>query len=223
MAGHYETLGVSPRATHDQIRQAYLEAARRWHPDRFGDSPASESAKAEASMRRANEAWRVLGDTDRRKRYDLERSGASTAGRSAHIHTEDGITRVDPRLLDPRVIAARREAQMEKIDAGHSTMLRVLPVLAFFGLLVGIFVFTAYANGSSATAPSDTTAPGPSIGVPAGACVRIQSGPTLIEVPCTGTIDGRVVGAAEPGAACPALTVREVELSNGVTACLGTA
>lgn len=177
-------------------------------------------------MRDVNEAWRVLGDAKRRASYDEAiRLGAESRGevrRADGIRTEAGITRIDPRLLDPQFLANRRLAQVEEIDKQHSSILRVVPVLAFFGLLIGIFVFTAYANGSSSTAPVESTVPGPSIGVEAGVCVRIQEGPTLIEVPCTGVIDGRVLGAFEPGGRCPALTIREVVLANGVTACLGT-
>ncbi len=175
-------------------------------------------------MRRANEAWRVLGDQERRARYDdaaRVARGSASDGQSTGIHTADGITRIDPRLLDPKFLSDRRDLQNEKLDATHSSILRVIPVVAFFGILIGIFVFTAYARGSSSTAPTDSTVPGPRIGVEAGACVRIQQGPTLIEVPCTGVIDGRVLGAFEPGGSCPALTIREVELSNGVTTCLG--
>jgi curved DNA-binding protein len=40
---HYEVLGVTRRAVHDQIRRAYLDAARRWHPDRFSAKPADEA------------------------------------------------------------------------------------------------------------------------------------------------------------------------------------
>lgn len=226
LSTHYETLGVSPAAGHDEIRRAYLNAARTYHPDKFVNESAARSEHAEDSMRQANEAWRVLGDDSRRARYDEAiRFGAQSGARPSRvdsIRTDDGITRVDPRLLDPQFLANRRTSQVEELDKQHSSILRVIPVLAFFGLLIGIFIFTAYANGSSDTAPTETTAPGPRIGVEAGVCVRIQEGPTLIEVPCTGVIDGRVLGAYEPGGRCPALTIREVELANGVTACLGT-
>ncbi len=35
MIRHYETLHLKPSATQEQIRQAYLDLARVWHPDRF--------------------------------------------------------------------------------------------------------------------------------------------------------------------------------------------
>lgn len=243
MGSHYETLGVAPNAKHDDIRRAYHEAARRWHPDGFSGRPNPEAEAASESMRSLNEAWRVLGDPARRSEYDgRRRSGQplATSG-SAHIRTENGVTRIDPRLIDPRVLAEQRQAQEMTREAGHSSIIRVLPVVSFFVLIIGIFVFTAYARGSSGIQPepgrfgpgdespavqapqrdSQVTLPGPNIGVAAGACVRIQSGPSLIEVPCTGTIDGRVIGAYEAGGSCPALTIREVTLSNEITVCLG--
>jgi hypothetical protein len=58
----YEVLDVSPSATDEQIRRAYRTAARRTHPDAGGSSPAFE---------RVAIAYQVLGDPDRRRRYDL--------------------------------------------------------------------------------------------------------------------------------------------------------
>lgn len=69
---HYEILGVSRRATAEEIRTAYRRAAREAHPDRHGDASA-------ARMAEINEAWRVLGDATRRRRYD-EQLGDGIAG-----------------------------------------------------------------------------------------------------------------------------------------------
>jgi hypothetical protein len=60
---HYDVLRVSRRATRDEIRRAYRREAREAHPDRHGDGSA-------ARMAAVNEAWRVLGDDDRRRAYD---------------------------------------------------------------------------------------------------------------------------------------------------------
>ncbi len=59
---HYDVLGVRPGVGARELRRAYLEAARRWHPDAGGDAE---------SMRRLNQAWSVLGDPHRRRVYDL--------------------------------------------------------------------------------------------------------------------------------------------------------
>ncbi len=65
--------------------------------------------------------------------------------------------------------------------------------------------------------------PGPALGsgIEANDCVDVIGGPSLLEVPCTATADGRVIGAHLGDGSCPLGTIRELELSNGVRACLG--
>ena len=65
----YEVLGVDPTATPGEIRRAYLDLARRHHPDvRAGGGDGDGGG--EDRMRQVNEAWSVLGDEGRRRRYD---------------------------------------------------------------------------------------------------------------------------------------------------------
>ncbi len=217
---HYEVLGVPTGASHDEIRRAYLDQARRWHPDRLGADPdRGRALDAESSMRRVNEAWRVLGDVQRRQSYDLGLRGATTTSRPG-VQTTDGITRIDPRLLDPEFLAARRRSQVESAEYKNSWMLRALPVAAFVVLAVGIVVFTAYARtpGESTTT---TTFPGPDIGVDPGACVRRLPDAGLLVVPCTGTEDGVLIAVTEPGGLCPPGTKLLQPVGDGKTACLG--
>jgi DnaJ-class molecular chaperone len=61
---HYETLGVEPTASEDQIRKAYRKLARKYHPD------VSKEPDREARMRAINEAKDMLLDPEARKRYD---------------------------------------------------------------------------------------------------------------------------------------------------------
>lgn len=61
--GHYGVLGVSRDVTPAALRRAYLDLARRYHPDR----PGGDADR----MRAINEAWAVLGDPQRRAGYDL--------------------------------------------------------------------------------------------------------------------------------------------------------
>ena len=58
---HYTVLGVERSADRTSIRRAYRIRAREAHPDFGGD---------EQAMARVNEAWRVLGDPERRAAYD---------------------------------------------------------------------------------------------------------------------------------------------------------
>lgn len=221
---HYAVLGVPRQAEHDRIRRAYLDAARRWHPDRHRAKSPAEAEQAELAMRRVNEAWAVLGNKERRATYDREDVVRPPAqGQRPGMETTDGVTRIDPRLLDPEFLAARRDAQYEHISSKGSIALRAAPVLAVFGLLAAILIFTAYAR-DSVTPPTPSTVAGPSLGagIVANDCVVVTSGPALLEVPCTSTADGRVIGARLPDGVCPPGTVREVELSNGSIVCLAT-
>ena len=61
---HYDVLGVVPGSTTDQIRAAYRQRAREFHPD------VSRVVDDGESMARINEAWRVLSDPDARREYD---------------------------------------------------------------------------------------------------------------------------------------------------------
>jgi hypothetical protein len=224
---HYRVLDVAPTAGHPEVRQAYHRAARRWHPDRFAGKPRGEAERAEAEMRRVNQAWEVLGDAARRRSYDLElRQGATGVGaaRPAGPVREDDIFRIDPRLLDPTFLAARRYAQADEISGRSSVVLRMAPLVAIIGLLGAIFVFTAYARDNPDTAAT-TTVPGPQLGagIEANDCVSVLSGPSLLERPCGPGADGRIIGARLPDGVCPPATVREVVLSNGAIACLGAA
>lgn len=61
----YEVLGLARDATPDDIRKAYRQAALKYHPDRNpGD------ASAESRFKEATEAYQVLSDEEKRRRYD---------------------------------------------------------------------------------------------------------------------------------------------------------
>lgn len=225
-SSHYEVLEVPRTADHDDIRRAYYRAARRWHPDRLVGLPVSEADQAEGRIRAVNQAWEVLGDVERRSAYDRQlRDGTAGTVREARparaADVDDGVIRIDPRLLDPTFLAARRDAQLNEISNRSSAILRMAPLVALVGLLVAIFIFTAYARNNSGSAAT-TTVPGPSLGngIEANVCVSVLTGPSLLARPCDPTADGRVIGARLPDGVCPLGTIREVELTNGAIACL---
>jgi len=63
---HYQVLGVSENATHEQIRTAYKKLAMKFHPDK------NKSPEAETKFKAINEAHEVLADADKRAEYDRE-------------------------------------------------------------------------------------------------------------------------------------------------------
>jgi DnaJ-class molecular chaperone len=62
---YYSTLGIAKTATEKEIKQAFRKLARKFHPD---VNPNDKSA--EAKFKDINEAYEVLGDPEKRKKYD---------------------------------------------------------------------------------------------------------------------------------------------------------
>jgi len=62
---YYEVLGVPRDADAETIKRAYRRAALKYHPDRNPDDP-----EAEAKFKEAAEAYEVLSDPEKRRRYD---------------------------------------------------------------------------------------------------------------------------------------------------------
>jgi len=62
---YYQTLGVAKSASQDEIRKAFRKLARQHHPDVAKDKKAAES-----KFKEINEAYEVLGDPEKRQKYD---------------------------------------------------------------------------------------------------------------------------------------------------------
>lgn len=62
---YYEVLGVGKEATEPEIKKAYRTIAKKYHPDLNPDNP-----EAEAKFKEANEAYEVLSNQDKRRKYD---------------------------------------------------------------------------------------------------------------------------------------------------------
>ncbi|XP_048479391.1 dnaJ homolog subfamily C member 16 isoform X3 [Plutella xylostella] len=75
----YKILGIHPKASLPEIRKAYRQLAKEWHPDKSGD-PNAESRFVEIKQ-----AYELLSDTERRHAYDLY-----------------GITNEDDHMYKPR-------------------------------------------------------------------------------------------------------------------------
>ncbi len=73
---YYRILGLSARATADEIRRSFRLLAFRFHPDRNPDNP-----EAVERFRQALEAYETLVDPGRRKKYDRRRGYSKTRAR----------------------------------------------------------------------------------------------------------------------------------------------
>ena len=73
---YYVTLGVPKTASHDEIRKAFRQLARVHHPD-----VAKDKKGAESKFKEINEAYEVLGDPGKRRKYDELGADWENAGR----------------------------------------------------------------------------------------------------------------------------------------------
>ena len=64
---YYEVLGVARTASGEEIKRAYRRLAMKYHPDR---ADASGKAESEAMFKECAEAYEVLSDDTKRRRYD---------------------------------------------------------------------------------------------------------------------------------------------------------
>lgn len=142
----YDRLGVAPDADETEIRRAWLALARAHHPDAQSDAVARDEAERE--MQSINEAWSILGDPERRRRYDDRRraighGGAATSSPVApttarvdrsddfvFVPFDDGEDDLDPRLLD--------DVGVEGTHVDRSV--QIVPVVLLLGGVVGVVV-----------------------------------------------------------------------------------
>src|SRR4026209_903343 len=84
MCDYYDVLGVSPDAGAAEIKRAYRQLARRYHPDISGDERG-------VSFREVARAYEVLVDPDRRRTYDAATRETITGSRAYWMSGEGPV------------------------------------------------------------------------------------------------------------------------------------
>jgi len=91
MADPYEALGVARTASQDEIRKAYRKAAKETHPDLHPGKP-----EAESRFKEINAAYDIVGDAEKRKRYDAGEIDATGAERQPERRYYREYAEADP-------------------------------------------------------------------------------------------------------------------------------
>ena len=127
MRDYYEVLGVSPDAGADEIKRAYRQLARRYHPDISGDERG-------AAFLEVARAYEVLRDSERRRSYDARLMSQSRADWLADEVAIDfpSVASVLDRMRDSFFAGAR--------GASLSAEVVLSPQEAFWGALVPLDV-----------------------------------------------------------------------------------
>lgn len=84
MSTPYETLGVAPDASLDEIKKAYRRLARKLHPDLNPGDPSGEER-----FKDVGNAYRLLSDPQQRARFDAGEIDASGAEQAPHRYYRD--------------------------------------------------------------------------------------------------------------------------------------
>ncbi|MGD9793572.1 MAG: J domain-containing protein [Acidimicrobiia bacterium] len=179
---HYERLGLEPDATPQQIKQAYRTLARMMHPDVAGTD---EVRRADA-MSELNEAFRILRDPERRRRYD-----ASLRGEVLAPETPAGEVAERPDWLVDESPEPMVFTRLPKVF-----VVGVLGAALFILFIISLFAFRS-------DDPINSVDPVDGV-VSVGSCVAVGNvGGQVGETSCNGAEDGTVMALVGFDQDCP--------------------
>lgn len=110
MRDPYSILGVSPGAGDDEIKRAYRELARKYHPDNYQDNPLADLA--EEKMKEVNEAYDAI---------NRQRSGGGGASGGAAYQSQSGYQTQSYQSVqaDPFFMKVRQCIQAGNLEAAE--------------------------------------------------------------------------------------------------------
>lgn len=126
MRDYYDVLGVAPDADADQIKRAYRQLARRYHPDISGDDRAM-------TFREVARAYEVLRNPERRRTYDAVLRQSQHSGRGGWLDDEVAIDFPSVSSVLDRMRSSFFGAE---IPAELSAEIELSPEEAFWGVSV---------------------------------------------------------------------------------------
>ncbi len=113
MSNYYKILGIPKNATDTQIKKAYRKLALKWHPDK------NKSRGAEEKFMEITEAYDILSDPEKRRKYD--RQGRSRPTRPTQTNTaKPNTTSTTSAFEEWQETLRRRSREKAKQQASQS-------------------------------------------------------------------------------------------------------
>ena len=113
MSDPYKVLGISPSATDEEVKTAYREMAKKYHPDNYSDSPLSDLAAEK--MKEINEAYdAIIAERKQRSSGQYAQGNTSYGGYYGGYQGQTSSNYFDARNM----IASGRIADAEQILNG---------------------------------------------------------------------------------------------------------
>lgn len=160
MRRYYQILGVSPNATPEEIKAAWLFSIKAFHPDKFSTSSPQQKRTADERTKAINEAYGVLSNPHKRLAYDKE---FAHKGRDAAAPPKNTNEPPPPPPPPPPPAPASTPAPASGMMRGDSTRGLNTGGLVIVGvLLVGVTTALILTNFHKA-APQTVLSPAPTV------------------------------------------------------------
>ena len=112
-----DVLGVSPNASDDEIKKAYRDLAKKYHPDNYADSPLADLA--EQKMKEVNEAYDQINNMRQKGKGTGSTGGAGSAGGYSSNGSSSQFYSV--RIYIQRNMIKEAEQVLDSIPEGNRT------------------------------------------------------------------------------------------------------
>ena len=118
---HYEVLDVGSAATMAELKNAYYDLARKYHPDRYRTSEVSLFARVDTAFARITQAYDVLRDPGQRATYDSKLEAQERAAKLAQLAPKGATAHAESSEASPgddgdesMTVAQRAEIQFKE-------------------------------------------------------------------------------------------------------------
>ena len=107
MSDPYKVLGISPSATDEEVKAAYRELAKKYHPDNYAGSPVADLA--DEKMKEINQAYdTIMAQRKGRTTSGAQQTGWGYTGYSSYANPRSGFNDVRNLIMTGRIADAEQ-------------------------------------------------------------------------------------------------------------------